>query len=34
MYDMVAKGNIDAAKKTGEGKMETLTTLLELGNIV
>ena len=34
MYDMIAKGNIDAAKKTGEGKMETLTTLLELGNIV
>jgi alkyl sulfatase BDS1-like metallo-beta-lactamase superfamily hydrolase len=34
MYEMVAKGNIDAAKKTGEGKMETLTTLLELGNII
>ena len=34
MYDMVTRGNIDATKKTREGKIETLTTLLELGSIV
>ena len=34
MYDMIAKGNIDAAKKTGEGGIEAIITLLQLCNIV
>jgi hypothetical protein len=34
MYDLIAKGTIDAAKKTGERKIEALTTLLGLCNIV
>lgn len=34
MHDIVAHGNMDAAKKTAEGNIETLTTLLELCNVI
>lgn len=34
MYDMIAKGDIEAAKKTAEGRVETMVTLLQLCNIV
>ncbi|KAF2670567.1 Alkyl/aryl-sulfatase BDS1 [Microthyrium microscopicum] len=34
MYDMIAKGNLDAAKETGKGEMQTLITLLEVSNII
>ena len=34
MYDMIAEGNIDAARKTGRGKIEAMITLLELCSIV
>lgn len=34
VYDIIAKGDVEAAKKNGEGKIEALITLLELGNIL
>jgi alkyl sulfatase BDS1-like metallo-beta-lactamase superfamily hydrolase len=34
VYDMIAKGSIDAVKKTGKGKIEAVVTLLSLCNIV
>ncbi|KAF2163080.1 hypothetical protein M409DRAFT_68712 [Zasmidium cellare ATCC 36951] len=34
VYDMIANGNIDAAKSTSQGKMEAMITLLELCNFV
>lgn len=33
IYEMIANGNIDAAKQTGQGKIEALTTLLALGSL-
>jgi alkyl sulfatase BDS1-like metallo-beta-lactamase superfamily hydrolase len=34
VYDMIAKGNIDAVRKTGQGKIEVVRNLLDLCNIV
>jgi hypothetical protein len=31
--NMIANGNMDAAKKFGQGRMEALLTLLELCNV-
>jgi alkyl sulfatase BDS1-like metallo-beta-lactamase superfamily hydrolase len=34
VYDMIAKGNIDAVKKTGKGKIELVSNLLNICNII